>query len=165
MSNNIYFSLTVVGNENNVPCRHILLVIIFFYYYYIAIMRCRLITESRLQTGIQHGLIARETRRVSLVKQELPTIPEHMNSTPVLVGSLVFCVLFCRSLFVFFLLVIVLSVLLRFLASDCAFCIFVSIFLLTDNRIQTGILHDLKNNFNYLSNSISCKQIICATKF
>ena len=44
-------------------------------------------------------------RRVSLVEQELLTLMEHMSSPPVFSGvrvdwSLVFCVVFCRSLFV-----------------------------------------------------------------
>ena len=54
-----------------------------------------------------------------LVKQELLTLPKHMSSPPMLSGvcitrSLVLCVMFCRSLFVFlyfFFLPIVLSVL------------------------------------------------------
>jgi hypothetical protein len=55
------------------------------------------------------------TWRFSVVKQELLTLPEHMNSPPVFSGvrvarSLVFCVVFCRSLFVLFLLAIVLSI-------------------------------------------------------
>ena len=54
------------------------------------------------------------TRRVPLVDQELLTLPE---LTPVFSGvrivqSLVFCVVFCRSLFVIFLFIIVLFVLL-----------------------------------------------------
>ena len=71
------------------------------------------------------------TGQVSLVDQELPTFPEHPSSLPVFSGvhvawSLVFCVMFCRSLFVlwfFFFLAIVLSVL-RFMASDYPFGIF-----------------------------------------
>ena len=51
----------------------------------------------------------------SLVKQELLTLPENLSS-PVISGvcvsrSLVLCVLFCKSVFVFFLLSIVYSVL------------------------------------------------------
>ena len=51
------------------------------------------------------GFVSRLTRRVSLVKQELPTLPEHLSSTSVfsrvrVTRSLVFCVMFCRSLFV-----------------------------------------------------------------
>ena len=42
---------------------------------------------------------------MSLVEQELPSLPEHMSSPPVfsvvhVTRSLVFCVMFCRSLFV-----------------------------------------------------------------
>jgi hypothetical protein len=60
------------------------------------------------------GCVTRILRRVLLVKQELVTFPEHLSSSPVFCGvvvvqSLVFCVLFCRSLFVLFLLAIVLS--------------------------------------------------------
>jgi hypothetical protein len=53
------------------------------------------------------GFITRLTRRVPLVEQELPTLPEHLSSTPVLImirvtGSLVLCVCFvdrCLSFF------------------------------------------------------------------
>jgi len=56
-----------------------------------------------------------------LVEKKLPTFLEHLSSPPVssgirVVQSLVFPVVFCRSLFV--LLPIVLSALLRFTASD-----------------------------------------------
>ena len=42
-----------------------------------------------------------------LVEQELPTLPEHLSSPPVvsgirLTGSLMLCVMLCRSLFVLF---------------------------------------------------------------
>jgi len=45
-------------------------------------------------------------RRVSLVEQELLTLPEHPSSNPVfswvrVTRSIVVCVMFCRSLFVF----------------------------------------------------------------
>jgi hypothetical protein len=52
------------------------------------------------------GFITRLTRRVSLVEQELLTLPEHMSSPPVFSGvrvtrSLVFYIyMFCWSLFV-----------------------------------------------------------------
>jgi hypothetical protein len=54
------------------------------------------------------------------VEQELLTLPERLSSSPIFSGvrvtqSLVFCVMFCRSLFVllsFFFLTIVLSVIL-----------------------------------------------------
>ena len=69
-------------------------------------------------------LICTIKRWVLLVEQELPTLPEHSSSSQVLVGySKVFCVVFCRSLIVFFLLLLVtvFSVLLRFMASDYPF--------------------------------------------
>ena len=51
------------------------------------------------------GLATRLTRRLSLVEQELLTLPEHLSSPPDFNGvrvtqSLVLCVMFCRSLFV-----------------------------------------------------------------
>ena len=57
-----------------------------------------------------------------LVEQEWLTLPKHLTSPPVFSGvcvaqSLVFCVVFCRSLFVLFLLTIVFSVL-QFTDSD-----------------------------------------------
>ena len=69
-----------------------------------------------------HRFVTRVTRRVPLIEQE------HLRSPPVLSGVrvvryLVFCVVFCRSLFVLFRLAIVLSVL-RFTYSDYAFGIF-----------------------------------------
>ena len=75
---------------------------------------------------------------MSLVEQELFTLPEHLSSLPILSGvritrSLVLCVMFCRSLFFllsfffwplcylsFCLLAIVLSVLLSF--GHCVIC-------------------------------------------
>jgi hypothetical protein len=53
-----------------------------------------------------------ETRQMSLVDQDLRTIPEHMSSPPVLIDvsvaqSLGLCVVFCRSLFILFHLIIV----------------------------------------------------------
>ena len=54
------------------------------------------------------------------------TLPGHLSLPPVLVGSCysMFSFMFCRSLFVLFLLTIVLSVLLRFMDSDCLFGIY-----------------------------------------
>ena len=48
-------------------------------------------------------ILAKVTRQLSQVEQELLTLPEHMSSLPVLMSScsLVFCVVFCGSLFVF----------------------------------------------------------------
>ena len=66
------------------------------------------------------GFLTRLTQRVSLVEQELFTLPEHLSSPPVFSGvrfgrSFVFCVLLDRCLSVFlFVLVIVFSVFLRF---------------------------------------------------
>ena len=76
------------------------------------------------------------TRQMSLVKPELLILPEHLSSSLVLVwfGSIVFCVMFC-SLYIIvcsFVLVffdIILSVLLRFMASDYPFGIFKLFFL------------------------------------
>ena len=87
----------------------------------------RSIPHSRLIAGF----ITRLTRRVSLVEQELLTLPEHLNSASVFTGvhvtrSLVLYVCFvdrCLS-FCTFLLTIVLSVLLRYTDSDCPFGIF-----------------------------------------
>ena len=74
------------------------------------------------------GFVTRVTRRVPLVEQELLNIPEHLRSPPVfgqvyVARSLVFCVVFCRSLFILFLLTMVLSVL-RFTYSNGSFSIF-----------------------------------------
>ena len=72
------------------------------------------------------GFVTRVQRRVPLVEQELLILPGHLSSPPVFSGvrvtrSLVLCIMLCRSLFVllyFFLLVIVLSVRLRFTDTD-----------------------------------------------
>ena len=69
------------------------------------------------------------TRRVPHVEQELLNIPEYMSLQPMFSGvrvvrSLVFCVMFCWSFFLLFLSIIVLSVLLRFIASHYPFGIF-----------------------------------------
>ena len=72
--------------------------------------------------------VNRVTRRVSHMKQELPTLPEHMSAPRICIGvrvaqSLVFCKMFCRSLFVLFLLTILFSVC-PFTVFDCPFSIF-----------------------------------------
>jgi hypothetical protein len=66
---------------------------------------------------------------VPLVEKELHTLPERLNSPPVFSGvrvtqSFVLYVIFCRALFVLFLLAIVLFVLLRFTDSNYPFYIF-----------------------------------------
>ena len=76
--------------------------------------------------------VTRVTWRVPHVVQELPTLPEHMNSPPDIVGSC--CLIFsflCMQCFVdrclflsFFLLSIVLSVLPRFTTFDYPLGIF-----------------------------------------
>ena len=68
------------------------------------------------------------TRRIPLVEQELPTLPEHLSSSLVFSGvrvtrSLVLCVMFCRTLFVL-LSFFVWPVLLRFTDSSDPFGIF-----------------------------------------
>jgi len=68
-------------------------------------------------------------KKVSLVKQELLTLPEHLSSPSVFSGvrvtrSLALCVMFYSSLFVLFLLAIVMSVLRQFTDSDYPFGIF-----------------------------------------
>jgi len=65
----------------------------------------------------------------SLVEQEMVTLPEHISSSTVIIlvcvaQSLVFCVVFCKSLFFllsFFFMTIVLSVIRRFTVSDYPF--------------------------------------------
>jgi hypothetical protein len=66
------------------------------------------------------SFVTRVNRRVPHVERELLTLPEHLNSPLVFSGvrvarSFVFCVMFCRSLFVLYLLAIVLSVNLQLL--------------------------------------------------
>jgi hypothetical protein len=77
------------------------------------------------------GFVTRLPRRVPLEDQELRTLPEYLSSSPVFSGvqvtrSLVVCVCFvyrCLSFFIF-ILVIVLSGLLRFRVFDYPFRIF-----------------------------------------
>ena len=81
--------------------------------------------HSRLITGY----VARLTRRVPLVEQELITLPEHPSSPPIFSGvrvtwSLVVYVCFVDRCFVLFLLAIVLSVLLLYTDSDYPYGIF-----------------------------------------
>ena len=76
------------------------------------------------------------------VEQELLTFPEHMRSSLVFSGvrvtrSLVLCVMLRRSLFVLFLLTIVLSVLLRFKDTDNPIGIFKPFLVFNDYNLQT----------------------------
>jgi branched-subunit amino acid transport protein len=78
------------------------------------------------------------TRWVSIVVLEWLTLPEHLRSSSVfsgvcLVQSLVFCVVFCRSLF--FLLAVALSALLPFVVSSYTFGIF-NLYLLISRQKQ-----------------------------
>ena len=75
------------------------------------------------------GFVKRVTRRVPHVEQELLILPEHISSPLTFSGvrvawSLVLCIMFCRSLFVLFLLAIVLCVSLRSADLDFPFGIF-----------------------------------------
>jgi len=70
------------------------------------------------------GSVTRLARRVPLVEQELPALPEHLSSPLVFNGIRV-------TLVLFFLLTIVLSVL-RYTDSDYSFGIF-KLFLYVDN--------------------------------
>jgi hypothetical protein len=96
------------------------------------------------------GVVTRLTRRVSLVDQELLTLPEHMSSPPFFSGvrvtrSLALCVCFVDRCFPFctFRLAIVMSVLLRYTDSDYPFDIF-KLFLSVTCAIEvvfSGFLH------------------------
>ena len=59
-------------------------------------------------------LVTRVTRRVALVEQGLLILPENLSSSVFngvrVTRSLIVCVMFCRSLFVLFILAIVLSI-------------------------------------------------------
>ena len=79
------------------------------------------------------------------MEQELLTPLKNLSSPPVYYGvhvalSLVFCIVFCRSLFVLFLLAIVLSALLWLMVSGYPFGIFKHFFLL---KLLT-FSHDIK---------------------
>jgi hypothetical protein len=88
-------------------------------------------SRSFPQSWLIPGFVTRLTQRVSLVEQELPTLPEHLSSTLVFSGvrvtrSLVLYVCFidrCLS-FCLFSFGLVLSVLLRYTDSDYPFGIF-----------------------------------------
>jgi hypothetical protein len=88
----------------------------------------RYISSIVPHTSLITWLVSRVTRWVPHVEQDQPTLPQNLSSPSVfscvsVTRSLVFCVMFYRSLFVslsFFLFAIVLSVL-RFTASDYTF--------------------------------------------
>jgi branched-subunit amino acid transport protein len=93
------------------------------------------------------GFVTRLTRRVSLVEQELLTLPEHLCSLPVFIGvhvirSVVLYVCFvdrCLSFCNYFLLAIVLSVLLRYTDFDYPFGIFKLVVLLNEGLLKNFI--------------------------
>ena len=81
------------------------------------------------------------------VEQELLTLPEHLSSPLVfsVAWSFIFCVMFCRLLFVLFLLAIVFFVTVRFTAFDYPFQTFHN----TDNikkKFLKSILLEILNN-------------------
>ena len=89
---------------------------------------------------------------VSLVQQELVTLTEHLRSPPVFSrvritrSSLVLCVMFGRSLFVPFLLAIVLSVLLRFKDFDYPFSIIK--FFLSHANVSSTLRDERESNIS-----------------
>jgi hypothetical protein len=122
--------------------------------------------------------LTRVTRKVPLVLQHLPTLPEHLSSPPVFSGvgvarSLVFCAVFvvrCLSLCTFsfghcvgcpstiygfwlllwFLVAIILSVLLWFTDSDCPFGFF-RLFLYLGHTLQ-----EVYNIVSYMDITYAC---------
>jgi hypothetical protein len=89
------------------------------------------ISRSFPRSWLITGVVTRLTRRVSLVEQELPTLPEHLSSPSLFSGvrvtrSLVLYVCFVDLVcpFILFLLAIVFSALLRYTNSDYPFSIF-----------------------------------------
>ena len=97
-------------------------------------------TPKRANKWLITGFVTRLTRRVSLVEQELPTLPEHLRSPPVFSGVRVTlilvlyvcfvdrCLSFCTFSFDLCLLTFVLSVFLRLTGTDYHFYIFNIIF-------------------------------------
>jgi hypothetical protein len=75
--------------------------------------------SNLLLRGTRVTRVPRVTRLLPLVEQELLALPEHVGSHPVfcrarVAQSLFFCVMFCRSLFVLF----ILATVFRFTTSD-----------------------------------------------
>jgi hypothetical protein len=85
--------------------------------------KCVITSRSFPHSWLITGFVTRLTRRVSLVEQELLTLRSTWVHTRFLVGLLYFFWILVYH-FVLFLLVIVLSVLLRYTDSDCPFGIF-----------------------------------------
>ena len=118
------------------------------------VFRVIITVQSFPHSWLITGFVTRVTLRTSLVEQKLLTLPKHLSSPPVFSGirvtrSLVLSVMFCRSLFVLFLLAIVLSVFLLFTDSDYPFGIFKLflnlIILFAERMIDFTILRIFKN--------------------
>jgi len=101
--------------------------------------------QSLFNSSLITGFVSRVTRRVSLLENELLTIPDHLGLPPVLIGvrgarSMVICVLFCRTFFVLF----VLSVLLWITDSHYPFVIF-NLFWYARNILQNKEVIDVSS--------------------
>ena len=111
------FRVKVVSGSSSLPC--ICFVWGSYLYLYLRILRSKHDFHIRW-----YSCRLTVTHLVSLVEHELLTLPEHLVYSRFLVGlrrapSLVYCVVFCRALFVIF-LAIVLSV---FVLDDLRFLI------------------------------------------
>jgi hypothetical protein len=94
-------------------------------YCMIVIRNWLLNTEFLWLTCLQINLPTRSIRLMQLVEQDLLVLPKFTQDV-CNAESLVFCLMFCWSLFViFFFFVITLSVLIRFTASGVSFDIFI----------------------------------------
>ena len=107
---------------------------------------------------------------MTVVEQELLTLPEHLRSPPVfsVTRSSVFCVMFCRLLFVLlymFFLAIILPVLLRYAYSDYTFGIFtlVLIFFLYISGKRTMIISRFCLLFLICKGVVSFVRLPCLT--
>lgn len=98
------------------------------------------------------GFVTRVTLLVSLVQQDIFTLPVHMSSPWILSGvrfarSLVFCVMLCGSLFVLFRLALALFVLIRLMDCNYPFCIFKLVTVLIDS----SFVEHIEKKASYLS--------------
>jgi len=125
------------------PCQKFALEVVHILFRFVSYLR---MCSTRFPDYRWSSYRLRVIRRVSLVERILPTLPEHLSSHPVLSGvciaqSLVFCVVFCRSLFV--LLAIVLSfLLLGFWLPLWDFqTVFIQVFRITPRKSVRYLLH------------------------
>jgi hypothetical protein len=105
------------------------------------------------------------TSRVPHVEQELLSFPQHLSYPRVcsgvrVAGFLVFCVVFCRLLFVLFLLAIVFSVLLQFTGSDYPFGIIKLFSQQTVKKAIYALMHFIIFSRNMYTFVIFSKQIV-----